>query len=108
MPEILQLLNVRPDQPIRPAAPPTLQAGGCFKDGVFNGHLPVSRSLGDAAAKAGSLGILPTPDVSSFVVGAPQRFVLLGHAGAWKHRRRVAAATRGLRHTAYTSNNAAR
>ncbi|EOD40360.1 hypothetical protein EMIHUDRAFT_222811 [Emiliania huxleyi CCMP1516] len=60
------------------------KAGATASGGLVCG-LPVSRSLGDGAAKRAAPGVLlPMPDVSSFDISAAQRFVLLGSSGAWK------------------------
>lgn len=58
-----------------------LAAGGFVEDGRVGGCLEVSRSLGDARFK--KLGVSATPDVTSFAVGAAQRFVLLACDGVW-------------------------
>jgi len=51
------------------------KAGATASGGLVCG-LPVSRSLGDGAAKRAAPGVLlPTPDVSSFDISAAQRFV---------------------------------
>ncbi|KAL1515632.1 hypothetical protein AB1Y20_002250 [Prymnesium parvum] len=57
-------------------------AGGNVVEGRVCGSLEVSRSLGDVRLKRH--GLLASPDVTSFAVGAEQRFVLLACDGLWK------------------------
>ena len=58
-----------------------MAAGGFVEGGRVGGCLEVSRSLGDARFKR--LGVSATPDVTSFAIGAAQRFVLLACDGVW-------------------------
>ena len=51
------------------------------EDGRVCGSLEVSRSFGDARLK--DKGLSSTPEVTSFALGAEQRFVLLGCDGVW-------------------------
>ena len=61
-------------------------AGGRVEGGRVNGMLEVSRSLGDRKLKAmlKGQGLIASPDVTSFVIGPEQRFVLLACDGVWK------------------------
>jgi serine/threonine protein phosphatase PrpC len=58
------------------------QAGGHVSNGRVCGSLEVSRSFGDLRLKR--LGLSASPDVTSFAIGAAQRFLLLGCDGVWR------------------------
>ena len=57
-------------------------AGGWIDSGRLCGSLEVSRAFGDPRLK--TRGLIATPELVSFAVGAAQRFVLLGCDGLWK------------------------
>ena len=67
-------------------------AGGVVEHGRVCGMLEVTRSIGDRHVKqrlrkgesAKGEGISAVPDVTSFVVGLEQRFVLMASDGFWK------------------------